>query len=54
MSQKQQQAALDTLQRDSLDILSDQWIRETEAAIQASEQDETGDGWDRFLGKVAA
>ena len=56
MSQEQEQAALDTLRRDSLailDRLDRQWIAETEAAIQASEESEKGNCWDRFLESVA-
>ena len=48
MSQKQKQDALDTLQRDSLAILDDQWLADIEAAIRASEENSRGTGWSRF------
>ena len=54
MSEEKKQAAVDILQRDSLAILDQQWIRETEAAVRASEEERRGDGWERFLETVAA
>lgn len=54
MSQKQKQAALDTLQRDSLAILDDQWLADIEATIRASEEQEPETWWARFRETVKA
>lgn len=59
MSEEQQRKATDALQSDSLAILDQldwQWIRETEAAIRASEEPQSGDCLARFLetGQVTA